>query len=200
MKKRAADHGRDPDQLLILPAATTVVGTDVRDAMAKHEAFFELVDPMAGLSRLAYHVNVDLTKYDLDGPLPSLEVVGVEGHYREVVEFAEREKLSVREIGRWYGARTEGNMIGSAADIADTMEQWMDSRRRRRLHDPGHPRAGGLRGLRGRGRARAAAPRAVPHRPTRARPCARTSACGVPSAASGATGPRPRWPSAGRPR
>ncbi|MEK8174410.1 rhodanese-like domain-containing protein [Streptomyces sp. M19] len=43
------------------------------------------------------------------------------------MEFAEREKLSVREIGRWYGARTEGNMIGSAADIADTMELWLDS-------------------------------------------------------------------------
>ncbi|MDV7101066.1 LLM class flavin-dependent oxidoreductase [Gordonia amicalis] len=127
MKKRAAAHGRDPEQLKILPAATTVVGIDYRDAMAKHEAFFDLVDHEAGLSRLAYHCNVDLTKYDLDGPLPSLEVVGVEGHYREVVEFAERERLSIREIGRWYGARTEGNMIGSAADIADTMEQWIDA-------------------------------------------------------------------------
>jgi FMN-dependent oxidoreductase (nitrilotriacetate monooxygenase family) len=127
MKQRAASHGRDPEQLKILPAATTVVGEDYRSAMAKHEEFFDLVDPMAGLSRLAYHVNVDLTKYDLDGPLPSLEVVGVEGHYREVVEFAERERLSIREIGRWYGARTEGNMIGSASDIADNMELWMDS-------------------------------------------------------------------------
>jgi FMN-dependent oxidoreductase (nitrilotriacetate monooxygenase family) len=125
LKKRAADHGRDPDQLKILPAATTVVGKDVREAMAKHEAFAELVTVEAGLSRLAYHVNVDLTKYDLDGPLPSLEVVGVEGHYREVVEFAEREKLSVREIGRWYGARTEGSMLGSPVDIADNMERWM---------------------------------------------------------------------------
>lgn len=127
IKARAAAHGRDPDQLLVLPAATTVIGRDFRDAMAKHEAFADLVEPEAGLSRLAYHVNVDLTKYDLDGPLPSLEEVGVEGHYREVVEFAEREKLSVREIGRWYGARTEGNMIGSAADIADNMERWMDA-------------------------------------------------------------------------
>ncbi|MGW4733103.1 LLM class flavin-dependent oxidoreductase [Streptomyces shenzhenensis] len=126
VKARAAAHGRDPDQLKVLPAATTVVGTDVRDALAKHEAFTELVHPEAGLSRLAYHVNVDLTRYDLDGPLPSLEEVGVEGHYREVVEFAQREKLSVREIGRWYGARTEGNMIGSAADIADSMELWLD--------------------------------------------------------------------------
>lgn len=95
IKQRAASFGRDPSQVRILPAATVVVGTDVRDAMAKHEAFADLVSVEAGLSRLAYHVNVDLTKYDLDGPLPSLEVVGVEGHYREVVEFAEREKLTV---------------------------------------------------------------------------------------------------------
>jgi FMN-dependent oxidoreductase (nitrilotriacetate monooxygenase family) len=126
MKTRIADHNRDPDQVKILPAATTVVGKDHREAMAKHEAFADLVDYEAGLSRLAYRVNVDLTKFDLDGPLPPLEVVGVEGHYREVVEFAEREKLSIREIGKWYGARTEGSMIGSASDIADNMERWMD--------------------------------------------------------------------------
>ncbi len=127
IKKRAAGFGRDPDQIKILCAATVVVGKTDADAMARHEAFADLVHPLAGLSRLAYHVNVDLTKYDLDGPLPTLEEVGVQGHYEEVVEFARREKLSVREIGRWYGARTEGNMIGSATTIADNMENWMES-------------------------------------------------------------------------
>jgi FMN-dependent oxidoreductase (nitrilotriacetate monooxygenase family) len=126
MKQRAARHGRDPEQLKILPAATTVVGRTHQEALSKHRAFEDLVTPEAGLSRLAYHVNVDLTKYDLDGPLPSLREVGVEGHYREVVEFAERERLTVRQIGKWYGARTEGDMIGSAADIADRMQEWME--------------------------------------------------------------------------
>jgi FMN-dependent oxidoreductase (nitrilotriacetate monooxygenase family) len=127
LKARAAAHGRDPGQLKILPAATPVIGRDTHDALAKHEAFADLVSVEAGLSRLAYHVNVDLTAYDPDGPLPPLEEVGVQGHYREVVEFAEREKLTVAQIGRWYGARTEGSMIGSAAGIADTIEQWVDA-------------------------------------------------------------------------
>lgn len=127
LRSRAAAHGRDPQQLKILPAATPVIGRDARHALAKHEAFAGLVSVEAGLSRLAYHVNVDLTAYDVNGPLPALEEVGVEGHYREVVEFAEREGLTVGEIGRWYGARTEGSMIGSAADIADTMERWIDA-------------------------------------------------------------------------
>lgn len=106
---------------------TTVVGKTTADAEAAHRAFADLVTPEAGLSRMAYHVNVDLTQYDLDGPLPPLAEVGVEGHYREIVEFAEREKLSIREIGRWYGARTEGNMVGSAEAIADTMQQWLEA-------------------------------------------------------------------------
>lgn len=125
MKKRVSAQGRDPQQVRILPAATVVVGESDADAQQKHRAFAERVHPLAGLSRLAYHVNVDLTQYDLDGPLPELENVGVQGHYEEVQEFARREKMTIREIGRWYGARTEGNMIGSANTIADTMEQWL---------------------------------------------------------------------------
>ncbi|WP_244563390.1 hypothetical protein [Pantoea rodasii] len=126
MKKRVADHGRDPHQVRILPAATVVVGESDGDAQRKHQDFADRVHPLAGLSRLAYHVNVDLTQYDLDGPLPDLGEVGVQGHYDEVREFAQREKLSIREIGRWYGARTEGNMVGSVDSVVDTMEQWLD--------------------------------------------------------------------------
>ncbi|WP_216893194.1 LLM class flavin-dependent oxidoreductase [Nocardia alni] len=127
IKRRVAARGRDPEHVKVLPAATTVVGRDRGEARAKHEAFVDLVTPEAGLSRMAYHVNVDLTRYDLDGPLPPLAEVGVEGHYREIVEFAERERLTIRQIGRWYGARTEGDMVGSATDIADTMERWLDA-------------------------------------------------------------------------
>lgn len=126
VKDQARRHGRDPAEILILPAASVIVGRTRDEAQAKHRAFVDLVAPEAGLSRLAYHVNVDLSKYDLDGPMPSLDEVGVEGHYREVLEFAEREKLSLREIGKWYGARTEGNMVGSASDVVDTMQRWVE--------------------------------------------------------------------------
>lgn len=125
MRARAARFGRDPDQLKLLCAATVVIGETDAEAMAKHEAFADLVHPLAGLSRLAYHVNVDLTKYDLDGPLPDIEEVGVQGHYEEVVEYARRTNKTVREIGRWYGARAEGNMIGAPGTIVDEMERWM---------------------------------------------------------------------------
>ncbi|MBT0769974.1 LLM class flavin-dependent oxidoreductase [Kineosporia sp. J2-2] len=126
VKTLAAKYGRDPDQLKILPAAAVVVGDSRQDAQAKHRAFEDLVDPEAGLSRLAYHINVDLTKFDLDGPLPEMEVAGVMGHYREVLEYALARNLTIRELGKWYGARTEGYLVGSASDIADGMQEWVD--------------------------------------------------------------------------
>ncbi|MCD5314931.1 LLM class flavin-dependent oxidoreductase [Kineosporia babensis] len=126
VKALAVKYGRNPDHLKILPAAAVVVGDSVQDAQARHHAFEDLVEPEAGLSRLAYHINVDLTQYDLDGPLPDLEVAGVMGHYREVLEHARKNDLTIRQLGKWYGARTEGYLVGSAADIADGMQEWIE--------------------------------------------------------------------------
>ncbi|MBO1901707.1 LLM class flavin-dependent oxidoreductase [Leucobacter weissii] len=127
VKRRAADHGRDPDQIKILPAIAPILAPSRAEAEEKHRVFERLVDPVAGLSRLAYHINFDLTAYDLDGPLPDIDVQGVQGHYREVVERARRTGMTIRQLGSWYGARTEGDMLGSAAEVADRLELWVEA-------------------------------------------------------------------------
>lgn len=124
VKSRAEKQGRDPDHIKILPAATSIVGKTRADAEAQKHEFEELVPAEAGLSRLAYHIDVDLSQFDLDKPLPPLDVKGVYGHYREVLEVAARENFTVRQLGKWYGARTEGNLVGTPAEIADRMEEW----------------------------------------------------------------------------
>ncbi|MGC0366373.1 FMN-dependent oxidoreductase (nitrilotriacetate monooxygenase family) [Rhodococcus sp. 27YEA15] len=124
VRRRAAAHGRDPDHVKILPAVTPIVGTTAEHANERREEFEDLVPAEAGLSRLAYHLDVDLSQYELDEPLPPLDVQGVDGHYREVVEVAAREGFTVRQLGKWYGARTEGNLVGTTTQIADRMEEW----------------------------------------------------------------------------
>lgn len=124
VRRRAEEAGRDPNHIRILPAVTPIIGTTADNAHARRLEFEDLVPAEAGLSRLAYHLDVDLSQYDLDKPLPPLDVQGVDGHYREVVEVAEREGFTVRELGKWYGARTEGNLVGTVGQIADRMEEW----------------------------------------------------------------------------
>lgn len=126
MKSLATAYGRDPDQLKILCATCIIVGTTEEDALRKKQIAEDLVLPEAGLSRLAYHINVDLTQYDLDSPLPPLDEVGIDGHYREIVEFAQRENATLRQLGKWYGARSEGNMVGTPQQVADAMIRWQE--------------------------------------------------------------------------
>lgn len=128
VKQRARGFGRDPDHIKILTAATTVIGATPQEALKLHHEFEELAPPEAGLSRLAYHIDYDLSKLDMDGPLPDLDVPGVSGHWDEVVEYARREHATVRQVGRWYGARTEGNLVGSPTQVADRMEEWFVNR------------------------------------------------------------------------
>jgi FMN-dependent oxidoreductase (nitrilotriacetate monooxygenase family) len=128
VKRRAEAIGRDPDDIKILTAATTVIGATPEEALALHHEFEELVPAEAGLSRLAYHVDYDFSKLDLDGPLPDLDVPGVSGHWDEVVEYARRENATVRQVGKWYGARTEGNLVGSVTQVVDRMEEWFTNR------------------------------------------------------------------------
>ena len=128
LKGRAVKHGRDPDHIKILPAVTPIVGRDRAEADRLKREFEELVPAEAGLARLSYHIDVDLSRYDLDKPLPPLEVKGVFGHFREALEVSAREGFTLRQLGRWYGARTEGNLVGSPVEIVDRMEQWFDRR------------------------------------------------------------------------
>ena len=126
MKERVALKGRSPDSLKILPAATPLVGETRAIAQSKSELLSSLIDPVPGLSTLAYHLDVDLGQYPLDAPLPDINVPGVKGHYDEVREATDREALTLRELGLRYGNRNEGDMVGSPTDVADVMQQWFE--------------------------------------------------------------------------
>lgn len=124
MKARVRAHGRHPDSLKILPAATPLLGETESIAREKSQALRELVDPIAGLSTLSYHLDVDLGKYPLESSLPELDVPGVKGHYDEMREASDRGKLTLRDLGKRYGSRYEGDFVGTAQHVADGLEHW----------------------------------------------------------------------------
>jgi len=124
LKQRAACHGRDPEDIRILPALNPIVGETTRDAEEKRAALDRLAAAEAGLSTLSYHLGIDLSIYPQDEVLPLLDVPGVDGHYREVAELSHSAGLSLSEIGARYGRGSARVVVGSASDIADRIEAW----------------------------------------------------------------------------
>ncbi|MFF8731605.1 NtaA/DmoA family FMN-dependent monooxygenase [Streptomyces sp. NPDC015171] len=143
VKSRLAKYGRRPDQLLILPAATFVLGdTDEEAAELAREVRRQQVSGATAIKHLEFVWNRDLSAYDPEGPLPDVDPVVGEEHisrgraqvrmYRDPVaiarewrQLAEANKWSIRDLVINTGNRQ--SFIGSPATVARTINDFVQS-------------------------------------------------------------------------
>ncbi|PLZ03171.1 nitrilotriacetate monooxygenase [Burkholderia sp. WAC0059] len=124
MKSRLAKHGRQPDELLVMPGVTPYVGRTRQEAQEKYEQLQELIDPLAGLSAI-YSTVGDLSAYDIDGPVPDIGGQALRGIAADNIAAAQRENLTIRQLYKKMTAANSGrSLVGTAEDIVDDMEHW----------------------------------------------------------------------------
>jgi FMN-dependent oxidoreductase (nitrilotriacetate monooxygenase family) len=127
IKEQVRKHGRDPDHAKILPGVFPLIGRTQQEAEDRFEALQKLVDPAVGLGMLTYQLGgVDVTKFDLDGPLPELpQTQGSQGKQKAIYEQARAKGLSIRQL---YLAVSAGRghrfILGTPTRIADELEEW----------------------------------------------------------------------------
>ncbi|MGW4580608.1 NtaA/DmoA family FMN-dependent monooxygenase [Rhodococcus sp. YH1] len=133
VKTRAAGCGRSPEQVVILPGLSTVVGSTEEEARRRRELLDELVPPQYALSRLAGQLGVDEDALELEGPLPwhlladPDEAGGSQTFYRIALGLARREKLTVRQLLRRLGGGAGHRILtGTPEQIADAIVDWVD--------------------------------------------------------------------------
>ena len=130
-------YGRRHDELLILPAATFVLGdTDAEAAEIAHDVRLAQVSPQTAIKFLEQLWNRDLSDHDADGPLPTVDpIVGentisrgrasVRMHRDPIATAnewrakAEAGKLTTRELIVEVTGRQ--NFIGSPSTVAETI-------------------------------------------------------------------------------
>ena len=129
MKNRAARCGRPPESILIMPGILAVVGRTRTEAENKFGEMQALIHPEVGVAVLSEMVAMDLSGYPLDGPLPEVPLTNSQqGRQKVIVEMARRENLTIRQLyQRASPARAHRTVIGTASDIADSMEHWHKS-------------------------------------------------------------------------
>lgn len=129
MHAQLAEHGRGPDQLKIMPAITPIVGATRAEARDLQVELDALIPNAVAISKLeALLGQVDLSLSDLDGPLPALPETALAGQNStrdRVLELAQRDGLSIRELARRVAAgRTSHTVVGTAEDVADVLIAW----------------------------------------------------------------------------
>ena len=128
VKQRMVKVGRDPAHLKILPAALVISGKTRQEAKDKKELLDSLVHPESSLPNLSMRLGVDMSKFDLDAPLPELPPSNASRSGAEqLVAVARRENLTVRQLALRSGRYDGFSIVGSPTDIADTMQEWVET-------------------------------------------------------------------------
>jgi FMN-dependent oxidoreductase (nitrilotriacetate monooxygenase family) len=143
VKSRLATYGRRREDLLILPAATFVLGdTDAEAADRAHEIRLQQVSGQTAIKFLEQLWNRDLSDHDPDGPLPTIDPVPGENTVakgrasvrihrdpRDVANEwrarAEAENLTTRELIVEVTGRQ--SFIGSPDTVARTINEFVQN-------------------------------------------------------------------------
>ncbi|MBV8362661.1 MAG: LLM class flavin-dependent oxidoreductase [Deltaproteobacteria bacterium] len=126
VKGRMEKLGRDPDHLKVLPGAFVVVGDSVAEAREKRARLDSLVHYDSAIASLSIALGHDASRFDPDGPLPAIPESNASKSGRErIVELAQREKLTVRQLAQRIGGYGGLAFVGTPATIANQMEEWL---------------------------------------------------------------------------
>ncbi len=126
VKGRMAKHGREPDDLKIMPGFFITVARTRAEAKEKHDYLQSLLHPEVGLALLEQRTGLDLAGHDVDGPFPELPPgEAVSSRATLIRDMAVKDNLTIRQTWeRIAGGRGHFEFHGSAADVADVMEEW----------------------------------------------------------------------------
>ncbi|MCH8282353.1 MAG: LLM class flavin-dependent oxidoreductase [Chloroflexi bacterium] len=130
IKGRAAKHGRNPDEILILPGCNPIVGETAAEAERKYQEIAGLVSIDEALNYLGRYFNdLDFTQFELDEPFPDLGDFarnGWESATDRIKQVVKDENLTLRQMAL-RSTTPKSAFIGTPDQVADTMQAWFEA-------------------------------------------------------------------------
>ncbi|MCM0621131.1 NtaA/DmoA family FMN-dependent monooxygenase [Nocardioides bruguierae] len=140
IKRRAADHGRDPDTVKVMLGICPFLGETQEEAEALHARLdgyhAEGADTIGFLGTI---LEADLSAYDPDGPLPLDELpedlAGIDAAGSSMGKLFRRmaaeEEITIRQLAHRAYVGGLGNMqfvaTGTPEHVADVMQEWFEA-------------------------------------------------------------------------
>ncbi|WP_440006638.1 LLM class flavin-dependent oxidoreductase [Halomicrococcus sp. SG-WS-1] len=127
LRDRAADAGRDPDDLRFFPGIAPVVGETEAVAQAKYDSYRENVDTEATLALLGGFMDLDFSELDPDQRVEHIETDAIQGAVNALTKHAPERDWTVREVAEFCGlGSTSPVVVGSPEQVADELQHWFE--------------------------------------------------------------------------
>lgn len=132
VKQRAVGEGRDPNQVLILPGLSPIIGGTEQEAQRIAGELSDLSDPEVGRKRLSGRFGGhDFSHLPLDKPLSAEDfpdpatVQAARSRTEVIIGLVRREKPTLRQLLSYMaGARGHYVTVGTPEQIAGQIEDW----------------------------------------------------------------------------
>ncbi|WP_037078753.1 LLM class flavin-dependent oxidoreductase [Neorhizobium vignae] len=129
VKGRLPKYGRTADSMIILPGVMPIVGRTEREAHDKLAQLQGFISETNGLSILSDRFGIDMSQFDLDGPIPD---IGPSQNYyafaRVMLDKAKRENMRLRDLYNLVAAaRGHWVLCGTPDYVANTLETWFQT-------------------------------------------------------------------------
>lgn len=132
IKRQAAERGRTPEGVKILPGLSPVIGGTEEEARRLQAELDELTVPAFGLAQLKDFAYVDLDHLDLDERVPEEAFAGAgdvtdnqKSRTQVYADIVRRERPTLRQLlHRLAGARGHKVLAGTPEQVADHIERW----------------------------------------------------------------------------
>ena len=160
-KARMRKHGREPDECKIFFLAKPIIGDTDEAAQQRADELYANAPVEAGLAALSTLLQIDLSTYDLDQPLPAaIQTRATQGIRSQLDKFYVPGRTpTLREIATRKVSLDSMPFIGTPQRVADEPGAHHRGDRRRRLRHPAGALAGLRRPVRGAGHPAAPAAR-----------------------------------------
>ena len=135
LKARAVAAGRPAEQILVLPGISPMIASTEAEAKRMARDLNELADPEIGRMKLSDRFDgMDFSHLPLDRPLSpedfpdSAQNQASRGRVELILRAVREERPTLRQLlGSLAGARGHHVMAGTPEQVADVMENWVDS-------------------------------------------------------------------------
>ncbi|WP_431884251.1 LLM class flavin-dependent oxidoreductase, partial [Micromonospora gifhornensis] len=132
LRRRVADAGRDPRSVRALQGTMVMVGADRADAKRKAAQYHELWSPEGQLAKWCGWMDIDLAAYPDDTPVDEVKNQGSQSFLGFLRGLSPERSWTIGDVrylvSRPRRARRDAPMtlFGTAEEIADRMEQWLE--------------------------------------------------------------------------
>ena len=125
IRATAAQYGRDPEGVLIVPGVSPYVAETEEKAREMLWELSQHTDETAAWKLLSSRMGVDVTDMDPEGPIPEIPWEQMRGHAKTLTAVAKKNNFNLKQT-RDYAAAASGHrlLFGTPEMIADDLERW----------------------------------------------------------------------------